>query len=83
MPEENYKFKPTPEVRSFGDNLGMLLSMAMNPADGALYYVGFGHNNLSQVRRIKSFGEPFVSLGENLTRLRIVALPAPQTAQAE
>jgi glucose/arabinose dehydrogenase len=40
------------QVATFGDNIGAVTCVAMNPADGTLYYTMFDQTGSSQLRRI-------------------------------
>lgn len=40
------------EVRPFHDSVGAIVCMAINPVDGAIYYIAYGPTGTPQVRRI-------------------------------
>ena len=52
------------EVRQFSTSVGMIVSCAVNPVDGALYYLTFQHADLPGLRRIAASpnGAPIVQL---------------------
>ncbi len=41
------------QLRSFKDNAGAIVSLAMNPADGALYYINYDNQGVAALRRIQ------------------------------
>ncbi len=45
------------EVRSFADDSGQIVCLAINPADESLYYISYGYSGASALHRISASGD--------------------------